>query len=209
MPTRLTLYNGALRAIGHRALVSLSEGVEARRVLDEVYDDCLAYCLEQGLWNWAIRTLEIGANPSVSPAFGYTYAFDRPDDWVRTVEISADDTFNDPLTRITDEASMWHASVDPIFVRYVSNAVDAGMDMSRWPATFTKAVETWLAHEICERITKSGTKLAEINKLWRMRIADARSKDAMNEAARFPPTGSWVRSRWGRGGTRRRGGLEQ
>lgn len=206
----LSLYNGALRLIGQAALVSLIEDVESRRVLDEVYDNALLYCLEQGYWNFAVRTVEIGNDPDLVPAFGYTYAFDKPDDWLRTVELSADETFADPLLNVTDETDYWHANVDPIYVRYISKDAEVGLDLTRWPQTYVKAVEAWLAHEICERITKSTTKLDMVDKLWKRRISDARSKDAMNEPARFPPVDTWVRSRWGRGGRgRRRGGLEQ
>lgn len=208
--TKLGLYNGALRLLNEPPIASLSEGVMKRRALDDVYDDALVYCLEQGLWNFATATVEIGSNPSVTPAFGYSYAFDKPTEWVRTVAVSADETFADPLLRVTDEQGYWHADVDPIYVRYVSKDSELGLDLTRWPMTYAKAVETWLAHEVCLPITKSETKLDTIHKLWRQRIADARSKDAMNESARFPPVGTWVRSRsCGSTRGRRRGGLEQ
>lgn len=174
------------------------------RALDEVYDDVLVYCLEAGQWNHAIRTIEIYADTDVEPAFGYQYAFSKPDDWVRTVALSADETFSDPLLRYTDETDFWHADVEPLYIRFVSKDTELGLDLSRWPRTYASAVEARLALEIAPRLVTSDSTYAMVDKIWKQRIVDARSKDALNEAAVFPPVGTWVRSRWSGSGVSRR-----
>lgn len=202
--TKLALFNGALRLLGEQSLASLSENGVARRSLDEVYDDGLVYCLGEGQFNFAIRTIEIYENADATPAFGYQFAFDKSDDWVRTVAVSASETFAEPYLAYTDETDFWYADIEPLYIRYVSKDAELGLDLSRWPMTFARAVEAWLALEICERLTSSGTKRAELERIWRKRIVDARSKDALNEASVFPPPGTWVKSRRaGRGSFRR------
>lgn len=198
MATKLGIYNQALRLIGERSLASLTEAREPRRVVDEIWDESVNYCLEQGFFNFSIRSQEASASLTVEPAFGYTYAFEKPDDWIRTAAVSADPNFHMPLQDYNDEAQYWLANVDPLFVRYVSNDAAFGLDLTAWPETFTKYVATHIAAEICERLTQNASKHEELRRLEKMRRVDARSKDAMADPVGRPPPGSWVRSRGGR-----------
>ena len=47
MASKLSIYNGALRAIGERRLASLTEDRASRRELDDAYDDVVANCLSR------------------------------------------------------------------------------------------------------------------------------------------------------------------
>lgn len=201
MASKLSLYNGALRLLGERKLASLTENREPRRVLDDAWDsDALRYCLEQGLWNFATRTVELTYSPSVDPDFGYQYAFDKPTDFVRLVGISLDEYFASPFNSWTDEAGFWFCDNDTIYVRYVSDDASYGADYSLWPETFAKYVEGFLAMEVAPRILQNAAKEDKIDKMLRKLLTDARSKDAMNEPTKFLPPGSWSRSRAGKRG---------
>lgn len=197
MATKLGLYNAALRLIGERSLTSLTEEVAPRFFLDEIYTPALQYCLEQGYWNFAKRTVEASDVPSVEPTFGFSYAFTKPDDWLRTMMISADPRFSFPLQDYEDEQGYWYANVTPIYVAYVALDADYGLDLGKWPMTFTRFVEAHLAAEVCERISQNASKHEELRRMERARLGDARSKDAMNEPSRQPPQGRWARSRAG------------
>src|SRR5258708_823139 len=122
MTDKLSLYNGALTEfLGERKLANLTENREPRRVLDEIWDGgALRYCLEQGLWNFAMRTIQLTYSPSVEPDFGFRYAFDKPTDWVRTAALCVDEFFRCPLLQYNDEAGFWFADIDTIYVRYIS-----------------------------------------------------------------------------------------
>lgn len=196
MATRLKLYNGALRILGERKLASLTENREPRRVLDDMWDDDFTNtCLEQGMWNFATRSIELTYSPSVTPSFGYIRAFDKPSDWVRTTIISIDEYFSAPMLQYVDEAGYWRCEYDTIYVKYVSNDSSYGNDLSLWPSSFVRYFEAALAFEACDRITKSDSKRDEIRADVRRLLADARSKDAMNQPIVFPPAGSWATSR--------------
>lgn len=197
---RLLLYNAAILAMGERQLTSISENREPKRVLDVVWDcGAIDFVLEQGLWNFAMRTVRIDYSPSVEPDFGYSRAFDKPTDWIRTAGFSLDEFFATPLNQYTDEAGFWFADADQIYVRYVSNDASYGSDLSLWPQTFVKYVAAYLAWEAAGRLSQSEEKLARLEKLMKARLRDARSKDGMNQPAAFPPRGSWSRARGGGG----------
>lgn len=195
---KLSLYNGALHIIGDRKLASLSENRESRRVLDDIWDrGAVRFCLEQGFWNFAMRTVAIEYSPSVEPPFGYRYAFDKPVDWIRTAALCQDAYFNVPLTAYSDEAGFWFADLSPIFVQYVSDDLAYGGDFSLWTESFRRYVEQYLASRGCERLSQNASKQEKIDGDMKRILGNARSKDAMNSGARFMPRGTWTRSRFG------------
>lgn len=204
MASRLSLYNAALRACGETKINDLADSSERRRILDDVYDDTLAWCLEEGYWNFALRTVQVDEDTGITLGFGWTSAFTKPDDWVRTAKLSADGNFSYPLLRYSDEPSLWLADVTPIFVQYVSDDDAFGNDLSIWPASYQRFVELALADRAVLALSQNRSRKDELERLMKMSRRDALSKDAMNEAQprkRFFST--WVASRGsGNGGDR-------
>lgn len=199
MTSRLALYNGALLALGLRKLTSLTENRAPRRRLDTVWDDgAVKFCLQQGLWNFAMQTVQLTYSPSVEPAFGFRFAFDKPTDWVRTFMMSGDETFACPLLEYEDQTSYWFANLDTLYARYVSDAAQYGGDFSLWPENFTRYVEHYLALRICKAETNSTTDKEDLTRDVKKYLNIARSTDAMDETTRFAPRGSWstARNRW-------------
>lgn len=202
MATKLKLYQEACRLLKQTPVATVTDDIFIRYELDRVYDDVLQECLEEGLWNFAMRTVAIEHSESVTPSFGFSYAFEKPSDWVRSSVLSGNGTMWPPIGAegYADETTNWHADFDPLYVSYVSNNSSYGLDLSMWPETFTR----YVGHELALRIspTITGMSKDEKNDLKKdrdMTKKNARSKDAMNEASKTPPPGRLV--------TARRGGL--
>lgn len=205
---RLALYNGALALLGERSVASLTEDREPRRLLDEVWtrgNGAVRAILEQGLWNFAIRTIKSEYDTDVTPDFGFRRAFSKPTDWVRTAAICSDEYFTRGLTQreCNDERGYWFADLDEIYVRYVSDDSTYGSDLSLWPESVMLYAHAYLAREIAPRLKAAS--FEDMEALAKRRLRDARSKDAMNEGAGIPEPGRWVQARHA-GGWRRDGG---
>lgn len=204
MPSKLSLYNGALREVGERKLSSLSENREPRRVLDSAWDDdAVKTCLAAGLWNFATNSIQIDYSPSVEPSFGYSRAFDKPAHWVRTAAVCEDEYFNVPLIQYKDEGAYWYSDLDTLYVQYIDSSTSFGLDYAKWPANFTRYVEFFLAARICMSLTQSQTKKDTLERDAEIWLTKAKSSDAMDEPTKFLPEGSWARARRGRGGRER------
>jgi hypothetical protein len=204
MATQLSLYNEALRLCGERKLASLTENREPRRLLDSVWDaDAINYCLEQGQWKFAIRTAKLEYNPSMEPAFGYQYGFDKPTDLVRITALCSDEYFNVPLTQYSEEAGYWFSDLDEIYIQYVSNDASYGADFSLYPETYMRYVASYLASEIIDRLTQNNALWDKVYGLMKKRLTDARSKDALAGPTKFFPSGSWLNARRGNARTDR------
>lgn len=205
MATQLGLYNEALRLIGERKLADLTENRPGRHDLDTVWDNGLIdFVLEQGQWNFAMRAVKISASTETVPSFGLTNAYDKPSDHMRTTAVCEDEYFKQPLLHYVEEVGFWFAEIDPIYVRYVSNASDYGNDLTRWPESFTRYVGAYLAAEIAWTVTQDVEKKTISLQIRDERLKLARSRDAMADPTAFPPQGNWTASRQ-RGSRRDRG----
>lgn len=196
MTNKLSLYNGALRLCSQRALASLSENIEARRLLDAVWDDgAVDYCLEQGFWAFATRTVEMTANADYQPDFGFEFVFDKPEDYIKIVAICQDESFVLPLVNYVDEAEFICADIETIYFRYVSNDSAFGGNLSLWTPTFIKFVQHYLASSIIDNLSQSDQKLQQVTSMYMDSLKNARAKDAMNKPVQKFPCGSWVNAR--------------
>jgi len=203
--SQLTLYNGALYLLEQGEIASLDEDREPRHVLDHFFEDKDARtdCLEMGNWNYATRTSKLEFNPSIEPDFGLQRAFTKPTDWVRTVELSSDEYFWDPMTdnQYKDEQGFFFADIDAIYLRYVSNDSSYGFDYSLWPKSFEDLVEAYLAWKGAPRINSKLTD--DMKTAFEDARTNARSKDALQEGVKFPPETGWQASRRRSRGSRR------
>ena len=207
MTTKLRLYNAALTLCGQAAISALTEQTEARRLLDLAWDNgAVRSVLEKGSWIFAERTQRLDFDPSFDPDFGFRRAFQKGSDWVSTNAVCSDEFFQSPLLRYSDEAGFLYADEDFIYVKFVSDDVAFGADLSTWTNSFTEYAEAFMASKIIFKLTSdkdrvtflmgadaSGTKSGYMHQ----KLRTARSSDARQDPTKFPPPGSWVMSRGG------------
>lgn len=201
---RLKIYNGALLICGLRAISSLSENVEPRHLLDNVWNDGgVDFCLSEGQWRFAIRSQRLDYSASITPSFGLRRAFEKSTDWLLTSAVAQDEYFVVPLLQYTDEAGMLYSDLDQIFVKFVSNDAGYGGNLALWPPTFTQYVKTYFAAQIIEKMSAQESRREAITKrrtgLLDVALENARNRDAISEPTRFFAQGNWTKSRRGRG----------
>lgn len=204
--SKLSVYNGALLVLGERKISSLTEARASRRRLDSVWDDDgIRSCLSSGFWNFAMQSIELTYSPSITPGFGFTYAFDKPTDWVRTAVVSADENFTDELLNYEDQGQYWYANEDTLYIRYISDDNAFGMDIANWPANFTRYVEHYFAQRITKGTSNSTADTEALEAKVKRLLNEAKATDAMDESTKALRPGSWSRARRGsRGGERGR-----
>lgn len=196
MTDRLSIYNDALLLCGERGLASLTENTEPRRLLDQVWNnEGVIKCLELGQWHFAMRGVQVDYDPDLEPSYGYNRAFNKPDDWVITSAVCSDEFYNTPLTQYVDEAAYWYASIDTIYVRYVSDDTAFGLNYGGWPGSFEEFVAAHFASRVISKITGDDGRIKNIYGLRERLLKIAKNRAAMAEPTSFPATGSWINSR--------------
>ena len=212
--TRLQLYNDALLMAGERSISSLTVDEEVRYLLDQVWNNNgVDGCLEEGQWEFAMRTVRIDYDPGIQPDYGYTRAFDKPTDWILTSALCSDEFFRVPLTRYVDETGYWFSDLDQIYVRYVSNASGYGSDLSKWPRSFCEFVAAHFASKIIIKVTNDETRLRLFinpdnpeHSIRGRALLHAKSRCAMAGPTQFKPQGQWAGARTSGVGRRDGGG---
>lgn len=195
MADKLAVYNAALAHLGSRRVGSLTEGRASRREIDAAWLPAVRHCLERAPWPSAMRSVFLTSDPGVRPSFGPAYAFAKPDDWLRTIDLASDGEFRCPLTRWVDQDGYWYAGIDGIFVRFVSLDPAYGLDLSRWTQTFADYVAVRLALLTVKQITGSTEERNALLKIEKDARMTARAAEALNTPPVRPPVGSWVRAR--------------
>ena len=184
--------------------------MEKRRLLDDYWDEnARDDCLEMGNWNFATRTQKIEFDSSIDPDFGFIRGFNKPSDWLRTIQLASDEFFTSPLTEgsMVDEQSLWFSNLDTIYVRYVSNDDEYGYDLSVWPQAFVRYAEWRMALEIAPKLLQTPQAVKAVEDQADKHLTLAQSKDALNEGVKFPPETGWVLARRGSRGRGRRNDL--
>lgn len=177
---------------------SLSEDSPSRRALDDAWAVTGEYLLARGLWNFALRSVELSADEDVEPRFGFTYAFSKPEDWVRTANISDSQDIGQGFEDFEDEPGVWYANVDTLYVRYVSNDDAYGWNVGAWRQPFARAFEAQLAFDCGLPISGDKSNRNDMHVLAEKLLKQAKTLDAVDERVRFSPPGRLVRSRVGR-----------
>lgn len=196
--SQLTIYNEALRLCEERRLATLAEARKPRFLLDDVWNDSgVLACLEEGDWNFGLRTASLVYDPSIQPDFGYLHAFAHPDDYVRTAGIAVDPYFENTLTRYSDEGEYWWADLATIFVRYVSSDAQYGMNLNAWPESFKMFCGAHFAFKIIGSLTHDEGKIMKVEKARDKALKGALGKDGLNEPPGFFPRGNLSRARRG------------
>lgn len=209
---QLALYNGALTLCDERTLANLTENRKPRFLLDQAWTDgpggALRGALEEGQWKFATRTQKYTYSPSITPPFGYQFAFNKPDDFVKTVAVCTDAHFNNPLTQYDDESGFWFSDFQTLFIKYISDDPSFGLNYSLWPQSYVYFFHAFLAKKIIGSLTQEKDKKDDMNETYKKFRLEARSKDAWGSPAKFMPQGAWAGSRFGRMsvGSRRNGG---
>lgn len=206
MATKLSIFNEALRAIGDLRLSSLSEDTEARYVLDDAWQDCVELAFTEGLWNFATKTQAIAADTGQPPIPGFSFTFDKPLNWLRTVTISANSLFTDEAV-YRDEGGKIYANFDTLYIRFISSEKAEDGQIGNWPPAFARLVAACLAKECAERLSGSGSRAEALAADYKAVLASAKNKDALDQSRLVFRPGSWVRAMRGTAQSRDRGPL--
>jgi len=203
MATKLEVYNEAALILKLRPVDSLSENTPVRVTFDQAWAPVLRYMLGLANWHFAKRALAIQAETSITPSYGYSAYFAKPDDFARLIGISASAYGVPTLENYSEEGAYWAANLQTLYIEYVSNGVTYGGDLGRWTPHFTTAV----AHEIASRtggkLTKlSGQEWQAMKKDSKDALHKAKSLEAYAQPAQPYQMGQLVRSRLGGRGWR-------
>lgn len=198
MASVIDVANRALTKLGSSRITSLDDDVKAARSINSCFYDILDAELRKNRWSFAMKRSSMAAL-SDAPAFGFTYQYQLPDDYLRLDML--DDRYPDIVmdNYVNTETAEYQIEsgkiltdiVAPLKIRYVCRCLDPNL----WDPLFREALACKIAAEICEDLTQSNEKRKMAWQEYQQAISDAKRCNAIERPPQQQPDNQFIFSR--------------
>lgn len=182
--------NLALRNLGATRITDIADGSKNANVLSDVYEETRDNLLRAHLWNFATKRVEL-ARSATAPAFGFSYAYALPSDWIRTAGVHDNDGGIGTIVH-REEGLFINADAEDVYISYVARIVDP----NAMTADFRQALAAELSRVCAIPVSDSGTLQDRMAALADRLLLRARSTDALAGTPGTRPHGSWISQRF-------------
>lgn len=202
MSSQVAIAKRALIKLGAGTITSLTDDGPKAVALNESFAPVRDAELRRRRWKFSIARASLPAL-SATPAFGYSYAYQVPDGFLRLLQVGDYDLgapLNDefaaaPTALYSLEGRQILTNLTaPLKVRYIQQVAD----VSQWDAAFQEAIASRLAYECCYRITQSTEREDRCLRDYKMALQEAVRANALESAAERASDDTWLRVRAGR-----------
>jgi hypothetical protein len=188
--SEVDISNRALQKLGATRIASLTDNSKSARACAAAYESVRDALLRRHTWNFAIKRAQLAAS-TTAPAFGYTNAFPLPADCLRLLPpknvsgciIETDWQIENGSILTNDGA--------PLNVRYINRVIDPNV----YDVLFREALSCALALEMCEELTQSTSKKADIKTDMRDILNEAKRTNAIENNPAEAPDDPWIVAR--------------
>ena len=170
----LALVNAALAKLGASPIASLSGGDAVSSLCAALYAPVRDGLLSAYPWSFAVRQAALTTPETVSPVADYPYAFDVPDDHLRTLSVGADGAGEGVSFR--QIGGQIQTGLSSIILTYVARVSETS-----FPPLFDLALIARLAAELCVPITENASRAEGLYRLCELEFSRARSSDAQQD----------------------------
>lgn len=153
--------------------VENEETVEAITI-NEVYDWSVDQLLRVHTWNFATKRVEL-AQDVATPAFGYTYQYTLPADFLREVRLS------DRQVRYKIEDGKLLTNTASIKMQYIYQVTNPG----KFDPVFGECLALLIAYKTCLILTKDDGLRAQLKQLYDRELSNAKRIDALEGTPEF------------------------
>jgi hypothetical protein len=203
MASQTAICNRALTKLGSARILAITDDVKAARELNSMWDIVVDAELRRNIWNFSVARTSLAAL-AAAPAWGFTYQFQLPVDYLRLVQVG--ETYY--VSNMTDYRSMpeWPFQVEsspdgtkvivtdytaPLKIRYCKRVTDT----QQFDALFVEALASRLAYECCEAITQSTSKREAAWADYKQALREAKLVDAIENPPEPLADDAWLLSR--------------
>jgi hypothetical protein len=191
MSSVVEVCNRALQKLGASRITDLTDNSKAARACATAYEPVRDAALRRHVWNFSVKRAQLAAS-TVAPMFGPANAYPLPADWLRLLPPKTEDGCVIETDWQIENGTVVTNDGAPLNVRYVARVTDP----NAFDVLFREALACYLAVEMCEELTQSGTKKQQLRDELRDLLAEAKRTNAIEknnpaEAVDDP----WIRAR--------------
>lgn len=181
--SKTNICNAALGRIGSSPIMDIDDAdSKSARVCKNAYDPTLREVLRNGVWNFAKDRATL-ARLTALPAFGWSYQYQLPSDWMRLVKFNGVDVYPDGVGEEWEiEGRKVLTDAETAEIQYIK-FVD---DPNQYDALFVTAFTVLLASNIAVPIRQDEALAARLlGEYTGLKLPTARKTDG-NERKRTP-----------------------
>lgn len=171
MSSPVIICSNALLRVGGRPIASLTQETDHADLCNSLYDVTKRSVLRSHAWNCAIKRVAL-APTTTEPAFDWAYEFQRPADWLKTLQVGTDSYADDYIHE--GDKILCDSSI--LYLRYVADIEEALFD-----PMLQKALELSLAHAIAYPVSGSAALRDSLLQELEMHMKRARAVDGQDD----------------------------
>lgn len=189
MPSPVDIVNRALSRLGCRRITSIDppDDDKGARAAADAWPMVREEVLRAHPWNCVTTRAALAAS-STAPEWGFAYAYPLPADWLRTLEVDAD---NYPW--ITEGLSILTDATAPLNIRYIRNETDT----EQYDAHLVNVMVARLAMDLAPEMVEAdlGTKQL-LRREYETSLFTARHIDAVEQSPPDLADDEWITVRY-------------
>ncbi len=189
MASNVEICNRALQKLGAKRIVSLTEDSTNARACNVAFGPVKLAELRKHTWSCATKRASLAADTD-EPLFTRDYAYTLPSDWVRLIDNDPEDNFATKDWQIEGKKIITNDSA-PLEIRYIYE-ID---DPNEMDPLLREAISSKLALELCEELTQSNTKKADLREDYKEIMSEAKRANAVERVAGESPDSLWITAR--------------
>lgn len=198
MASVIQIANRALTKLGAARIISLGDDNKQSRAVLSCFDDLRDDELRSHRWSFAMKRTSLAAD-SEAPAFGFTYAYTLPADFLRLDLVNdefpavvMDNYIGMETNEYTIEGNKILANIAaPLKLRYIARIEDPNqMDVN-----FREALSCRIAAELAEDLTQSNQKRELAWNEYKQAVSRAIRTNAIEKPPMMQGDNQWIMSR--------------
>jgi len=177
MQTRTQIANNALSYLSAGSIVNLNDDDAKARAINGIFDQAAKEVIRTHRWSCCIgraQLSQLSASTLQSGNFGYAHAYQLPSDCLRILDINGE-PWSEKAEFFDLNGRQLLSDLGEIFLRYVKWEDD----VSQWDPLLADVISVKIAMKVARQITTDGISAEDLERLYRRRLEDARTVDAM------------------------------
>ena len=173
MATEVSICSNALRQLGDDPITSLTDDTERARLCNALYPDARDSVLRSHPFNFSITRASL-TQLSATPAFGFDYQYALPTDpyCLRVLQMEFQD-YIFKVENLATEGRVLLTNEDTAKILYIARVSDT----AQFDSLFVDTLTAKMALELSFPVTNSVTLQAQMQKLYQLKLSEARSID--------------------------------
>ena len=173
MATEVSICSNALRILGDDPITSLTDDTERARLCNSLYVPARDAVLRSHPWNFAITRATL-AQLSTAPAYEYAYQYSLPTDpyCLRVLSMEYQD-YIFKIEHLAGTGRVLLTDESTAKILYIAKVTDT----AQFDSLFVDTLTAKMALELSFPVTNSVTLQAQMQKLYQLKLSEARSID--------------------------------